>query len=96
MDASINQSSGDVLFRAYTMTTAIAQMKARCLFRRPDFLKYVVFKVGIRGHICESYWRLSTLLRPPCLTATRMSRLSSWFTWSVLNVEVGKAAEVEH
>lgn len=42
--------------------------------------------------ICESYWRLSTLFRPPWFTATRMSRLSSWFTWSILNVEAGKAA----
>ena len=57
----------------------------------------VVFKVGThtRSSICESHRRLSTLSRPPCFTATRMSRLSSWFTWSVLNVEAGKAAEEE-
>ena len=57
----------------------------------------VVFKVGThtRSSICELYRRLSTLSRPPCFTATRMSRLSSWFTWSVLNVEAGKAAEEE-
>lgn len=51
------------------------------------FLKTVVFKVGIRGHLSESYWRLSTLFRPPWFTAKRVSRLSSWFTWSKLNVK---------
>lgn len=51
------------------------------------FLKNVALKVGIRGHLTESYWRLSTLFRPPWFTAKRMSRLSSWFTWSTLNVE---------
>lgn len=32
-------------------------MKARCLFRRPDFffVKYVVFKVGIHGHLSVSH-----------------------------------------
>lgn len=76
-----------MVFRTCTVTTAIAQMKARCLFRGPYFLKNVVFKVGIHGHLSESYWRLSTLFRPPWFTAKRMSRLSSWFTWSTLNVD---------
>lgn len=71
------------------MTTAIAQMKARLLvvFLKALYLKHVVFKEGVRGHLSESYWRLSTPFRPPWFTAGRMSRLSSRFTWSTLNVE---------
>lgn len=54
-----NLSSRDVVFRTCTVITAIAQMKTRCLFRRPDFffflLKCVVFKVGIHGHLSVSH-----------------------------------------
>ena len=90
------------------MTAAIARGREGTCFFGGAFFFFFFFGGGgwrggecrlqsghTRSSICESHRRLSTLSRPPCFTATRMSRLSSWFTWSVLNVEAGKAAEEE-
>lgn len=68
--------------------------KARSLFMK----EYTVFKVGIHSHLSVSHigdYR-PYLFRPPCSpAATRMSRLSWWFTWSVLNVEAGRNNALE-
>lgn len=45
-----------------------------------------------RSSLCESQRRLSTPRRPPWFAATRMSRVSSRFTWSPLIAGGRKAA----